>query len=356
MRPTVQSPEPKATPDYESAEISWDTSKSTDALVQFWEATGGLPRNRTAYQNELTETHSLTLPSLLPNHSYSFQVASRDAAGNTTVDDNGGQYYTFRTLQPITPPWTDDLNNSGTNWTVYNPGETDVSWQLGAPNNGWETHAHSPTNAWGSNLNGDPIAFVESYLISPAIDLTGGNVATLRFWHSYDFSDANFFEGGELLLIENNTLFTLKDYPNANDSDAANWTQAEFDLTPHIGHVIYLAWYYVCLSLDLEPAPRPGWLVDDVSVTVSNAVRGTLQITNNLAEARFTISGLELRAYQCATGPIRGHVQSRAVLPDATAANEPGHFGNTCGVPRQLHVRRREQQWHFGRVGATCVQ
>src|SRR5262249_10322080 len=35
----------------------------------------------------------------------------------------------------------------------------------------------------------------------------------------------------------------------------------------------------------------PGWLVDDVSVTVSNAVRGTIQITNNLAEAAFTISG-----------------------------------------------------------------
>jgi hypothetical protein len=276
-------------PDYESAEVSWDTSKPTDALVQFWETTGGFPRNRTAYQNELTETHSLTLPSLLPNRSYSFQVTSRDAAGNTTVDDNGGQYYVFRTLQPITPPWTDDLNNSGTNWTVYSPDETEMSWQLGAPNNGWETQAKSPPNAWGSNLNGDPIALVESYLISPAIDLTGGNVATLRFSHSYDFSDANFFEFGNLLLIENNTLIPLKVYPNEDDS--VNWTPVEFDLTPYTGHVIYLAWYYFCLSLDLEAAPRPGWLVDDVSVTVSNVVRGTIQITNNLAEASFTISG-----------------------------------------------------------------
>src|SRR2546425_7129921 len=35
--------------------------------------------------------------------------------------------------------------------------------------------------------------------ICPAVDLTGGNVATLRFWHSYDFTDENaIIDGGEL--------------------------------------------------------------------------------------------------------------------------------------------------------------
>ena len=63
--------------------------------------------------------------------------------------------------------------------------------------------------------------------------------------------------------------------------------------------MIYLAWHYVYFSLDfLDPYPRPGWLVDDVAVTISNAVRGTIVITNNLAEARFTISGPLLRSGQ----------------------------------------------------------
>ena len=275
------------TPDYESAEVSWDTSKPADALVQFWETTGGFPRNRTAYENELAETHSLTLPGLLPNRSYSFQVVSRDAAGNTAVDDNGGQYYIFSTLEPLTPPWVDDLNNSGTNWTVFDADGTEMSWQLGVPNNGWETQAHSPPNAWGSNLGGSGLGYAESFLVSPAIDLTGGNTATLRFWHSFDFTSDN-LEGGELLLVANNTVITLQEY----GLDATTWAEEEFDLTPYVGHVIYLAWHYAFLSLDfLESPPRPGWLVDDVSVTVTNVVRGTIVISNNLAEARFTVSG-----------------------------------------------------------------
>jgi hypothetical protein len=262
------------TPDYESAEVSWDTSKPTDALVQFWDTTAGFPRNRTAYLNDLAETHSLTLPGLVPNRSYSFQVVSRDPAGNTTVDDNGGRYYSFSTLQPITAPWVDDLNNSGTNWTVFDGDFTEGSWQIGVPNNGWETAAQSPPNAWGSNLNGDAIGFAESFLVSPAIDLTGGNVATLRFWHSYDFSGDN-IDGGELVLVVNNTTATLA-----------------FDLTPYLGHVIYLAWHYVFFSLDFfESSSPPGWLVDDVSVTVTNVERGTLVITNNIAEAHFAVSG-----------------------------------------------------------------
>src|SRR5262249_4744600 len=135
-------------PDYESAEVSWNTSKPTDALVQFWETTAGFPRNRTAYQNDLDETNSLTLSGLLPDQNYSLQVVSRDAPGNATVDDNHGQFYSFRTLKPIIPPWTDNLDNGASDWTVLDADGSELSWQLGVPNNGWETAAHSPPNAW----------------------------------------------------------------------------------------------------------------------------------------------------------------------------------------------------------------
>jgi len=189
-------------------------------------------------------------------------------------------------LKPITPPWFDNLDKGGTNWSVFDGDETQVSWQLGTPNNGWETAAQSPPNAWGSNLNGDTIDAAESFLLSPAIDLSGGNVATLHFWHSYDFADENaIIDGGELLLVTNNVVVTLA----AFSGDAVKWTEEEIDLTPYLGHVVFLVWHYVYFSF--EPAARPGWLVDDVSVAVSNVVRGTIVITNNLSQARFTLTG-----------------------------------------------------------------
>src|SRR5213076_37937 len=127
------------------------------------------------------------------------------------------------------------------------------------------------------------LGYAESFLISPAIELSGGNVATLQFWHSYDFSGEN-FDGGELLLVTNNATATLASYGwLANSTDAAtNWTKEEFDLTPYLGHVIYLAWHYVYYSLDFfEPSSRPGWLVVDVLVSVCNVVPGPIIITIN---------------------------------------------------------------------------
>jgi hypothetical protein len=63
----------------------------------------------------------------------------------------------------------------------------------------------------------------------------------------------------------------------------------ELDLTPYLGQVVYIVYYYFLFSG--EDSPRPGWLVDDVSITVTNVQSGTIQITNNLWQANFALSG-----------------------------------------------------------------
>ena len=305
-----------AVPDYETAEISWDTSESTDALVQFNESTITFPFNRTAYSGDFNTSHSITLDGLKPDQMYFFRVVSRDAAGNTTTDDNNGTFYSFRTLKPLSPPWFDNLNTGGTNWTVTDSDGSQVGWQLGVPNNGWESAAQSAPNAWGSNLNGDAIDAAESFLISPALDLNGGNVATLRFWHSYDFLDDNaLYSGGEVLLVANNTVTQLAEY----GGDAAGWSEEVIDLSSYAGHVVFLVWHSIYFTF--EATAWPGWLVDDVSVTVSSQVRGTIVITNNLSQAQFTASGpipqtsgqgLSLTATNL---PLGQHVVSWSAVP-----------------------------------------
>ncbi|MBU6400900.1 MAG: fibronectin type III domain-containing protein, partial [Verrucomicrobia bacterium] len=280
-----------ATPDYQDAAISWDTSKLTDALVQFGESTF---LGRTAYQFESTTSHTVIVPGLQPDRLYYFQVVSRDAAGNTAVDNNQGRLFTFHTLKPLGVPWSDNLDHGATNWSVQNGDTTGAAsaatWQLGVPNNGLETTAHSPPDAWGSNLNGTPIDAADTALISPAIYLAGGTQATLRFWQSYDFtssSDSVIFEDGGLFVSTNagGSWDQLADYTDAT----AGWQPAEFDLTPYLGQVVWFEWHYEFFAIDT--LPRPGWLIDDISITVTNAVLGTLQITNNLAQAQFTIAG-----------------------------------------------------------------
>src|SRR5439155_17764338 len=151
------------------------------------------PFNRTAFSADFEESHAVTLTGLQPDRTYYYQVVSRDVAGNTALDDNHGMLYTLRTLKPLAAPWSDNLDSNGasSNWTTIDAEGSEASWQLGVPNNGWETAAHSPPNAWGSNQNGDPLGYSESFLISPSVELSCGNVATLRCSYCYDFSGDN---------------------------------------------------------------------------------------------------------------------------------------------------------------------
>jgi len=294
-----------AEPDYEQAVISWDTSEPADALVQFGESPF---LGQTAYVSSFDYAHEVILAGLVPNRGYFYRVVSRDTAGNSSVDDNHGALYQFSTLTPLSPPWSDNLDTGATNWTVQTSPDSEVGWELGVPNNGAETSAHSPPNAWGSNLHGTAIDTAQSFLISPAIELTGGNTATLTFWHRYDMAQnddgLDIYEYGDLLLLTNNTTtpITLNEYSDVSDG----WVREQVDLTPYIGQVVYLVFDYELFSLDGRV--RPGWLVDEISITVSNVSPGTIHVTKNLWQPAYIMTGPLFRSSR---------------LPDTLITNAP---------------------------------
>jgi hypothetical protein len=268
--------------------VSWTTSKPADALVQYGES---VLLGRTAYNGQLVTNHAVTVSGLLANHNYYYQVVSRDDAGNTTVDDNHGAFYTFTTRKAPRPPWFDNLEDGARDWTVVpdTAQGTDLNWSLGTPNNALAPSAHSGTNAWASNLNGQSFnLFESSFLYSPVIDLSGFSSATLTFWHCCDFS--SMFESGQIGISTNSStppasLPTVVDYSGLTTS---GWEQADpVDLTPFVGKTIQVVWYYQGIDVGSTPS---GWLVDDISITgVSGG--GTILISKNLGQAKFTLNG-----------------------------------------------------------------
>ncbi len=280
-------------PGYLEAVVSWDTSEPANALVQYSESPASFPDNFIAYDPTLASYHVVFLAGLKPSTTYYMRVVSRDRAGNSTTDDNGGKLYSFTTLQPMTPPWFDNLETNNANWSVIAPPESETQWTRGAPGGG-ET-AHSPTNCWGANLSGGTVGQAETYLVSPGILLTGGNQATLRFWHNYDFLSAadGDIELASVQIITNTATAPLDLWQLPADS-SFGWEPVELDLTPHLGKVVYIVWYYFLFSIDAPP--RLGWLVDDVSITVTNVSSGTVQITNNLWQAFYVLTGPTNRA------------------------------------------------------------
>jgi len=280
-----------AAPGYTEAFITWQTSEPTDALVQYGESAF---LGRTAYEASLSTDHEIILTGLTPDRLYYYQVVSRDAAGNTVVDDNSGALYTFQTKLPLPAPWFTSLEMGSSNWTVENGEDSLSQWELGSPNNGLISSAYSPANCWGSSLLGQNTDTIDTFLISPAIDLTGGNVATLRFWNTYDFTGKtsfDLFEGGALYVITNSITapVLLAEFSDANGF----WEEEEIDLTPHVGKVVQIVWHHQLLAF--ENAYRPGWLLDDVSIVMSNIPPGIVLVSNNLAQARYQITGAMAR-------------------------------------------------------------
>ncbi len=307
-------------PEYENALVTWETDEFTDALVQFGESTF---LGKTAYRSELDFTHEVLLTTLLPDRVYYYRVVSRDEAGNTIIDDNNGNLYTFRTLKPILAPWQDNLEAGATDWSVIDGDTTQQSWHLGRPNNDLDNQAHSPTNAWGTNLDGFPVDEIFSNLISPALELKDGNLATLTFWHNYDFTGDSIIEYGRLLLFTNTQTqpIELAFYQDFT----LGWEQEQFDLTPYIGRIVHLVWQYEMFSFSFDDiVPHPGWMVDDVELVLTNVARGLIEVTNNIAAAAFTVSGPS-----SFTGAGRSFVRTNALTGEYTITFDPVPYYNT---------------------------
>lgn len=281
-------------PQYTETLIDWEVSEYTDGVVEFSESPFFPGQTyRTAANPRFFVAHSLLLTGLKPNQLYHYRIVCRDVAGNTTILTTGldGQPLTFTTLEPVRAPWNDNLEFTGQyDWDVFSADETEGRWELGIipPADGG---AHSGNVVWATNLRGEAQGYVESFLISPPIEITGGNRATLKFWQDYDFFDYTentLIEFGQLLLLTNSVSqpLVLAQY---YDWSSFGWEEQEFDLSPHIGKVVYVVWYYGYFSIDNER--KRGWRLDDISVTVEQITPGQLTVTSSLAQGMFNLSG-----------------------------------------------------------------
>ncbi len=300
-----------ATTDYSNAKVTWLTSKPADSSVQYSESP--LP-DRASYVSALVTNHAVMVSGLSANRVYYYQVVSRDQAGNTAVDDNSGDLYTFHTLKAPTPPWFDNLEHGTNGWTVVPDPSigSEINWTPGTPNNGLVSSAYSGTNAWGSDINGSQISFIaSSYLYSPIIDLSGLSSATLTFYDVCDFSDPT--EEGVVFVSTNSSVPPGLSMPVAMDfvgNVADTWQQESVPLDQFVGKTVQIVFYYQAYF----SAPRYyGWLLDDIRIT-GVAAGGTINITKNLGQGTWSLSSLS---------PIGLVPIQSGVLPSFTISNLP---------------------------------
>jgi hypothetical protein len=116
---------------FTTATITWTTNNSSNSLVRY-----GTDRSEYGSWPSVDDSaevthHSIHLESLTPDQLYYFEVQSTDGSG-TAIDNNGGEYYSFKTLawysislSPITGSCGEEITVTA---TVATPGTYRICW------------------------------------------------------------------------------------------------------------------------------------------------------------------------------------------------------------------------------------
>jgi hypothetical protein len=90
--------------------ITWTTDEPADSVVNYGTTTD---LGNTESDSSLLLKHEIVISNLLPDQLYYYEIQSTDEDGNTAVDDNNGNYYTFTTEQDTSPPVITNVQTSG---------------------------------------------------------------------------------------------------------------------------------------------------------------------------------------------------------------------------------------------------
>lgn len=154
----------------------------------------------------------------------------------------------------------DDMEAGPGGWTT---GGTNNDWQHGAPAAG-PGNAHSGTKVWATNLSGPYRNNSNSWLMTPAIDLTTYTSATLRFAHWYQI-ESNWDFGRVEVSTDGGASWTqLAAYTS---SSPVAWAEPVISLDSVTGSIIHLRFR---LETD-GSVTYSGWHIDDVRVVAAPA-------------------------------------------------------------------------------------
>ena len=289
-------------PAYNEATISWTTDKPSDSLVRFGESSGDDSLlTRTAYSADLTTEHEIQISGLQPDRDYYFLPVSQDEAGNAVTARLAGRSFRLRTLRPLDAPWQDSLEKGRSGWATFDDtafddetGESllNTTWQFGTPSNRYGIAPHSGTHCWATNLEGQAVDTAIADLLSPAIDLRGGNTARLKFHTWYDTTERSDLLDFELcqVAISTNNGADWSDLVGFGFGEvSADWEAVDVDISRFAGHVVRIRFNYQLMSF--ETTDRPGWFVDDLEISLTQNQSSSFSITNNLAQATFSVRG-----------------------------------------------------------------
>ncbi len=265
-----------------SALYEFETSEPVTFTVNYGTAPEAL--TSTLKSTTLGNTLKLDFTGLTVCTAYYFTVTVTDEAGNSTVFDNIGELYGFKTMQQSTQ--TDDLEpEPGTGWThgaMIGSDDWTATFAPGSWSSGYSGFARSPSHAWQV---ASTTSRKDAWLATPPLSVTPG--MRLSFWHTWQFeAGTNTFDGAVLeISLDGGTSWsdigqniTSGGYNGFLATDTGNplagrpaWVagaigtmkRVNVDLSGYVGEGRLIRFRHVCD----DSIRGEGWIIDDISTT-----------------------------------------------------------------------------------------
>ncbi len=253
-----------------------------------WESNPGMfyvLRSSTDLAADLSTWDSVNVPGSVENNGV-FEIATTPAVNMHTIPRPGDPTRFYRVQEISLPPVTvleenfdtTTAGNLPADWTTgFDAADTlmNTAWELGDPTGGpisGPNLAFSGANCVGTNLLSNYGLSSNTWLRTPAIDLSTATGATVTFQHWVDIDDFLIEEEGTVRVLDAATppgAVTELEVVSMNISGANSngWVEFTAELTEaSLGESVALEFIFRSDATD-DGFDLSGWYIDDVTVT-----------------------------------------------------------------------------------------
>ena len=250
-----------------------------------WESKSGMfyvLRSSTDLAADLSTWGSVNVAGSVENNG-AFEIATNAPLNMHSIPRPGDAVRFYRVqefpLPPVTVfgPETFDSTIAGnlpTDWTTgFDPADTEMNtnWELGDPAGGpltAPTMAFSGANCVGTNLLSNYGLSSNTWLRTPAIDLSTATGATVTFQQWVDMDDFENRDQGTVRVLAAGTLAEIGvAKTNITGLDLLDWVEFSAELpAAALGQSVVVELWFE--SDDEDIADASGWYIDDVTVTI----------------------------------------------------------------------------------------
>lgn len=247
------------------AQISFSTNEPCIGTVMYGLST---PPGMSMSNEELTTSHTILLEELDDCAQYRFAIQATDEANNAVVDNNGGSYYSFTTLE-ITILLGASMDTDP-EWSY------EGQWEWGVPqgNEGDPDSGFTGTSVVGYNLAGDYTNNMsDTYCTTSSFDCSGATQVYFSYYKWLGVESSSYDHATLEVSGNGGSSWTVLWDHTSGSSTSADWEYEEYDISAQC------AGNSDCLiRWNMGPTDSSvtycGWNIDDVLVSYTQECQG----------------------------------------------------------------------------------